>query len=262
MSQFAEVQAQQIQQGQQQPQPASNPIVHNIAPIFQNPVEHPVVQETPKEAPNTNPDKITVDANEYAQVVQRARNFETITADPQANVFLTNYFREMAIQQQNQTSKLPPTPEIKSDSQPIDKGVNNPMEQRVASLEQGLAQGLKYLQEIQTSMGRVALDAFRARNTDFDQYSSDARQLMTEIPGLSVQKAYELAKRIGPRQSSNSSTASRPAANTVENGRAGVPEQSDIESQGQQRILDRKATPGDGYIAEAYKVAQQMHGGR
>lgn len=243
--------------------------VNEISPIFQNPPEKTSPGESSEktsEETESSADKVTVDASEYAAIKQRAANFETIVRDPNANTFLTNYFKEMAIQQEGrQDSKLPPAPELEADTKKVeqtkDSKTKDSMENRVALLESGLTEGLNYLRSIQASLGRVALDAFKARNPDFDTLAGAVRDLMVEVPGLTVQKAYELAKRMGGNtQPKNSSTPSRPAANTVERGRAGISEQSDVESQALQKIMDRQKTPGDNYVLEAYKAAQQMHG--
>jgi hypothetical protein len=89
--------------------------------------------------------------------------------------------------------------------------------------------------------------------------------ILREAPNLGIERAYTLAKaQAGPQvQPANSQTAGSSTAAPAAEGRGAgeLPDLGDVLSQAEQRINDRKATPGsESYINEAIAAARKVHG--
>lgn len=203
--------------------------------------------------PVLDPNNISVSQADYIKVLQQARNYETIMADPNASAFLTRYYGEMAANTQ------PPITENKPQQISQEKPAG-PVEARLAALESANNEYKEALRTMHSGMGRLALDNFRLQNPDYSNYVDEMRSIMQEIPQISPQKAYEFAKlRKGDVQSQNSQSRTTTASPTTEGKSASIPESRDFVSQAESRINSRKATPGDSYIDEAIKTARAIH---
>lgn len=229
-----------------------------------DPGQQPAAAPPPEPAAPEPPKGVTLTDQQYQALLDKARNYETIMHDPQASAMVHDYYKTKIA---TAASGLPPVSGTPP-PQPTVPATPDGQVDVLALLRQQneqIQQGMQIIGNLQTALGNIQLDNFKLKNPDYSgPIEAEAVRILKANPSIGLPYAYELAKsRAGQVQPSNGQSAPvNPAARAAEGRGAGeLPDFGDAFAQAERRIADRKALPStESYIAEAQRVARQLHG--
>lgn len=233
--------------------PSSNPN-DTVNPLFSG--EQPVESQKPaeqatRETPTEQANEKRLTLEQFNALQQKARNYETIVADPNANRFLTEYFSDLST---GSTNDIP--------AQSSNKQADTKASPELSKLQEVISEQNNAIKYMHRELGKLSLEVFKTKNTDFDQHIDTVREILREAPNMPTHLALELARsRKAASASTNSQSKGKSATPQTEITSAGNVSEPDYLKEAKRRILDRKATPGnDSWIDEAIAAARKHTG--
>ena len=226
----------------------SNPQVLGVDPVEPTkvpdlkPVEVPKVEE--------KPEGVTLTQDQYDELTQKAGNFDVISGDEVAMNMLHTHFSDVNSKESAPASNIPP------DTSDYGK--------QITEINERMDRMTSVGENIQETLATMALSSFGKDNPEFENHRVAIGKLMTEYPGMPLDKALKYAQsEAGPSEPASKSL--QPAAPTqpvVEVDGVGIiPGAGSSLEEAERRITDSKLTPDFGDAVKiAVAAAQKEHG--
>ena len=170
--------------------------------------------------PEPDPSLVTIDAEELQALQEAAGNYKTLVGDEQLQAVIYGHLRDrmsgIVSPQHHQDQNTPPN-----------EG-SNPLESRLARVEQFLQEGAQHIKQQQSVIQRQAdeiatlrTDLFARDHPSFKQNQVAVSKLLKDNPGLSLEDALLFVEAKAARAGNGTVDGDSPAAPTTEGGSAG-----------------------------------------
>lgn len=187
------------------------------------PAPQPAPTPAPTPAPASDPSKITVDAQEYAQLQQAAANYTTLVSDDQLRTTIFGHLRDRA------AGIVSPQPDPSPAPSPNGNGGMSPdIEKRLAQIENGMRQGGEFITRQQQTITaqaeeirRLQSNLFGRDNPSYKAHQADVDKLVER--GLSREDALTLVEAKAARAGHGTGEGTNPPVSTTEGGGGGIP---------------------------------------
>lgn len=199
--------------------------------IIETPNAEPVNEPKPVDP---KPESKSLSKEEYDQLVDQVRNYQTIIKEPGLVDTIRDHFRSKAL-----TNNAPPKKDDVKDNPDV-----------LSLKEQN--------RELTNRLARLEVEHFRKHNPDMDEHREAMAKLLSDHPTLTIEQAYKFAKADKPPQQTQKVVKTTPTTEITDTDSG---EQSDDEfSAYEKQINDPKATPSfDKAIDLAMRAARKIH---